>query len=134
MDIPNAKSSHRPIEARKSYGVPCEELGCSPPPDSQYGSPFKRETHIDIQKTWGTYGSYKAHIPHSFRCFQEEPGLGEEEVWSRDEEYIKKIKRPLLNTNAIPEDDQSNDICQKVVEPEKVIQPRKCQEINSTKN
>jgi hypothetical protein len=115
----NAKGSHRSSEEGESHGVPHKELGSQATTNPFHGDSLKRETPVHVSQTWGTYGSYKAHIPHSFRCFQEEPELGEKEVWSRDEEYIKKIKRPLLNTNVVPEDDQSNDVCQKVVEPEK---------------
>jgi hypothetical protein len=119
----NAQSSNRPTEERKSHGVPRQELSYETPPNSHYGNPLKRETTVNFSQAWGSYGSYKAPVPQVISDLQEEPRLGERKIHDSveftDEEYINKIKRPLLHINAVPENPQSDFIRQKIIEHEK---------------
>jgi hypothetical protein len=112
----NAQSPNRPIEERKSHGVPHEKLSYETPPNSYYGSPLKGETPLNVSKTWGAYGSYKAPLPQIIDYFQEEPELGQKDL---HEEYVDKIKQPLLYIDVVPKVSQPDPVRQKVVEHEK---------------
>jgi hypothetical protein len=116
----NANGSHRTAEERESHGVPYKGLSSQATTNPIHGNSVEREAPVHVSQTWGAYGSYKAHIPQSFKCFQEEPKLGQknfyESVIWKDEEYINKIKSPLLNTNAVPKDPEPDTLCQKVAD------------------
>jgi hypothetical protein len=116
----NANGSHRTSEERESHGVPYKGLSSQATTNPIHSSPLKGKAPGHVSQTWGSYGTYEAPIPQSFESFQEEPKLGkknfhESVVWG-DEEYINKIKRPLLDTNAVPKDPEPDTLCQKVAD------------------
>ena len=121
----HAKSPNRSIEEGKSHGVPHEKLSYETPPNSYHGSPLKGETPLSVSKTWGSYGSYKAPLPQVIHYFQEEQELGQKNFYEmNDEDYINKIKRPLLHINVVPKDSHSDPVCQKAAEHEKTNRRR----------
>ena len=116
----NAKSPNRSTEEGESHGVPYKGLSSQPTKNPIHDSPFKGKAPGHVSQTWGSYGTYEAPIPQSFKSFQDEQELGQKNfhvsvMWT-DEEYINKIKRPLLDTNAIPKDSEPDTLCQKVTD------------------
>lgn len=109
MNIIN-ESSHRSSQEGKSHGVSYTILGSHAPEDSYYGCPRERETRFGFSKTWGPYGAHQAPLPKSIKSVQEEPRLDKKEVYvDKDQKYIDRIKRPLLEN--IPIDTEEHKCC-----------------------
>jgi hypothetical protein len=97
-------SKNRTSQEGESYGLSHEEFDEEPTPYTYNGGHVERKTSFDFPQAGGSYGSFKAPSPQIFCDLQEEPGLGETTIYEKmrssfidtDEEYINKIKRPLL--------------------------------------
>ena len=119
MDTINESSNTD--KKRYSHGVPREGLGVQAPQNTHHGSPLKGETIVYVSQARSPYGSFQEPIPNIIEGFQKEPRLGQKKVYEKivdeDEEYIKKIKRPILYAD--PENCQPDPICQEADVPTK---------------
>jgi hypothetical protein len=124
MHIANA-SSYRPSQEREPYGLPHEEFDEEPSPYPCFG--YEKQTFVSVPEARGSYGAFEAPSPQVISSFQKEQKLGEKTIYEqmrssftdKDEEYINKIKRPLLQKHVNSKDPQSSYICQETFGDEK---------------
>jgi len=113
-------SSNRTSQEREPYGLPHEEFDEEPPPYPYDGSHDERKASFNFPQTGGSHGSLQAPSPQIFSDLQKEQRLGEKTIYEKmrssfkdvDEEFINKIKRPLLHNHAGCEDCKSNNVHQ----------------------
>jgi hypothetical protein len=109
------ESSNRTTQKGESYGLPHEEFDEEPPPYPHYGGQVERKASFNFPQAGSSYGSLQTPSPQIFSDLQKEQRLGEKTIYEKmrssfndtDEEFINKVKRPLLH-----DDYQTNNVHQ----------------------
>jgi hypothetical protein len=128
MHTSNASTrTYRASQEGQSYGLPYQEFDEEPTPYSYDGGYVEGEAPLNLSQAGGSHGAIQTPCPQVVPDLQKKQKLGEKTIYEKmrssfidtDEEILNKIKRPLLQNNADPEDAQSNCICQETYVDEK---------------